>query len=462
MRHLSAFPLLVALIALAPAAPCQTGSPSSAATAKSRASARIMQLRCRGGPGFDFKVISNPSKHNAAYVTMSLHYRHVGPAREGADPFAALAPGTCSWNDPKAVEPGEVTFDLVADAQASQVRRGIPVDRSVNAAYSFEDTATVPRFMTDPGHYYSFYVWESGDNFSQSHGAYQIGRPAEGSIIAAAAGTTPAKAKPSIEKARSTTAPRLKFVESNTSLDFFNLRFTARSGAAPVVSYSTTPPIRDPLAGQHRLGAQAELHLRAPIPMEIRESSGVPSTYIASTRQAPERGKTYYFLITVPAGEGLDEEQYSGRIIAVSETIRIVFTQAVVLNAKYDNIRLWLSANDMTLDTTRVSSSKGTYPLHSAITISNPKAGVTISVQGECSRGFNAIKYDNSASAYFSIPKSSERYIRIPFRMKSPEDSSIKWIPRDTTLQGNFDLPVKHDPGGLVFEISGYMEVTRK
>jgi hypothetical protein len=32
----------------------------------------------------------------------------------------------------------------------------------------------------------------------------------------------------------------------------------------------------------------------------------------------------------------------------------------------------------------------------------------------------------------------------------------------DKTKQGGYELPVKRDPGGVMFEISGYLEVTRK
>jgi len=48
-----------------------------------------------------------------------------------------------------ALEPGQVTFDVVADYQASLARQGIPHE-STTAAYYLEATVTVPRFMTDP------------------------------------------------------------------------------------------------------------------------------------------------------------------------------------------------------------------------------------------------------------------------------------------------------------------------
>jgi hypothetical protein len=90
-------------------------------------------LVCRGGSsGLEFRVVADPSprsKPDHKLVRMSLRYRvsSYGPDRTTPEP------GSCGWAGAER-PPGEVLFDERPNAQGLQMREGVPIDTSVNAA----------------------------------------------------------------------------------------------------------------------------------------------------------------------------------------------------------------------------------------------------------------------------------------------------------------------------------------
>ena len=161
-----------------PGAPSQTAVASTPATAAGP-DALIRQLMCRGGPsGFAFKVIADPSP---AYpdpprrVRLAIGYRvHVASDTAELAP-GSMSPGSCGWDMRfgAPMPPGEVIIDIQTDAQASNVAIGVPRDTSIRAALSYPDSATIRRYLTDPGHFWTFFHLDRGEPLAMSHAAHK-------------------------------------------------------------------------------------------------------------------------------------------------------------------------------------------------------------------------------------------------------------------------------------------------
>jgi hypothetical protein len=147
----SAAGMLFADSAATPAAPAPPVTPAPAP-----APGALRQLICRGNAGTHITVEQKPSPRSAGYVAVLLAYRaNPVPAGLGYD---QLEPGACSWTqvaDPGVPrEPGVVHFDL--DPVGSEF---------------IADPESMGIWMSDPGHYWSFFV-DDKSNVSISHGAY--------------------------------------------------------------------------------------------------------------------------------------------------------------------------------------------------------------------------------------------------------------------------------------------------
>ncbi len=161
-----------------PGAPSQAAAPSTPATAAGP-DPLLRQLMCRGGPsGFEFKVIADPSP---AYsdppkrVRLAVHYR-VHVASDTAEPaLGSMPPGSCGWDMRfgAPMPPGSVIIDIETDAQTSNVSLGIPRDTSMRAGLIYQDTTTLKRYLSDPGHFWIFYHLDRGEPLALSHGAHK-------------------------------------------------------------------------------------------------------------------------------------------------------------------------------------------------------------------------------------------------------------------------------------------------
>ena len=155
--------LLVALPAAEAQYPRPAGNPTSSAgtlfpdsavTTPKTGSAR--QLVCRGAAGLQVTTQQDPSPRSPQQVRVSLAYRR-NPGAAGMA-YEQVEPGACSWNplgDATApAEPGIVHFDLERTGSEH-----IP------------DPARLTIWLSDPRHYWVFYV-DDLTNLSGSHGAY--------------------------------------------------------------------------------------------------------------------------------------------------------------------------------------------------------------------------------------------------------------------------------------------------
>jgi hypothetical protein len=142
------------------------------------AQGRTRVLNCRGGSGLTLKVDLDPSPRRASDVVMVLGYT---PAKPGVGDVHALTPGTCTWNEDGfadvPVEPGHVRFDVARQAQAWSDTGTREMDTTARAAVFYPDPITLPRYLSDPSHYYYFYV-DDQTNLGYPYGAlFESGSP---------------------------------------------------------------------------------------------------------------------------------------------------------------------------------------------------------------------------------------------------------------------------------------------
>jgi hypothetical protein len=123
------------------------------------------EIRCRGGRDA-FIFTAENSKVNSAGETIVIDLLTFEPAPQAAGPNGAgLKPGRCSWADRPMNERFLIRFETPANAQLKQKLHGTPLDTSPTAAERFPDAQTIPAYMNDPTHYWSFFGAKPVNNF---------------------------------------------------------------------------------------------------------------------------------------------------------------------------------------------------------------------------------------------------------------------------------------------------------
>src|SRR5436190_4294210 len=127
-------------------------------------------LLCRGGSaGLRFGG-GDTVGDNLARVFLS--YR-VSPTVPGPAGYG-LSPGMCSWTDRTAMppEPGTISFVTARNAQIKQAQSG-SIDRSPTAAERYPDVFTIPEYLKDPQHYWTFAVMSRKPDSALTNGPWK-------------------------------------------------------------------------------------------------------------------------------------------------------------------------------------------------------------------------------------------------------------------------------------------------
>jgi len=314
------------------------------------ASVRREELRCRGGAGLAFARGATAGDN---LVTMTLTYK-VASSAAGAV-AQGLGPGTCAWVDRADArpEPGRVAFVTAANSQLKKVQSGTPVDRSATAAERHPDALTIPPYMADPNHYWSFTVSLANPDSATGHAAWKpaLADGVSGSVRDA----SPTRSIPGSKvggprtpgQATSSTvavakAP-LKLVRVNLVLDRFTIQFSARPNASPTVLYSTQDPVREPSTGRWFFPGgvvQGSGAVEGGFRAEVAggTAQGFRADYSAWSRLPPARGTLYHYIITIPAGVDAKEEQLTGQLTTLAQHVRVVFTQIGVVSTRHNDL----------------------------------------------------------------------------------------------------------------------------
>lgn len=304
------------------------------------AGTRQEELLCRGGPSLGFSKGSIVGDNR---VEMRLEY--TVSSKPPGSMGAGLAPGSCAWINPVGIvkPPAQIQFTTAGNAQLSQTLRGDPVDRSSTAAEKWPDANTIPVYMSDPNHYWSFKTVENDPATARSHSVW---KPSIGSIPRS---STPDKTSDATKPRDRNKSPSssvvgrtqsLEFVAVDRTINWFNLRFRARKNASPQVRYSTSAPIREPSTGRLYFpgagyttgggteqigGFQAEVSVAKPLPLV----SG--AEFVGRSRLKPQRGTVYHFIIRIPKDVNGTEEQYTGQFTTMSQTVQVVLENVKIL-----------------------------------------------------------------------------------------------------------------------------------
>jgi len=125
------------------------------------AQAKGFELRCRGGPSaFRFEKYGEDRELPSGETQVVLRFTFRASPLAAGMTGSGLQPGTCSWVDRPLSdkEPRAVVFDTLANGQLKQTLKGTPVDRSPTAAENYPDAITIPVYLGDGNHYFTFSV----------------------------------------------------------------------------------------------------------------------------------------------------------------------------------------------------------------------------------------------------------------------------------------------------------------
>ena len=127
-------------------------------------------LLCRGGTtGLTFGGGTNAGD-NLARVVLGYRVSSTVPGPIGA----GLSAGTCAWTDRTAMpkEPGQIVFITARNAQIKQAQSGT-VDRTATAAERYADVFTIPEYLKDPAHYWTFGVMSRDPDSALTNGPWK-------------------------------------------------------------------------------------------------------------------------------------------------------------------------------------------------------------------------------------------------------------------------------------------------
>lgn len=311
---------------------------------------RQEQLLCRGGPSLAFTKGATVGDN---LVEMRLEYTVSSnpPGSLGK----GLAPGSCAWLNPVGIvkPPAQIQFTTAGNAQLSKTLKGDPVDRSSTAAEKWPDANTIPVYMSDPNHFWSFKTVDNDPATARSHSSW---KPSIGSGPRSTTADKTADATKPRDRNKSSTSSAvgrtqsLEFVAVDRTINSFNLRFRARKNASPQVRYSTSAPMREPSTGRLYFpgagytsgggveqigGFQADVSLAKPLPLV----SG--AEFVGRSRLKPQRGTVYHFIVRIPADANGTEEQYTGQFTTMTQTVRVELQTVKILKEPHGLNSYW-------------------------------------------------------------------------------------------------------------------------
>ena len=302
---------------------------------KSRAvSLRREQLLCRGGAGLAF---SRGASTGANLVSMTLAYKvawsAAGPTGRG------LEPGTCAWKDRTEAreEPGRVDFITAGNAQLKQAQSGSEVDRSATAAERWPDMHTIPPYLRNPAHYWSFTVSLANPDSALQHAAWKpslrdmaLAPPPAGSGTSVSLPGRSTKGKRYTPGAAAAlTDPRRVFdirnVQVTSGLEGVVIRFEAAPNILPTVTIHTAAPTGAP--GSYGFDAQ-------PLRLAVQgtPTDGTLWRYSAASNAPLARGTQYWFIADAPEGPNSRLNQATGQFRTLAQRMRIGVSEIYVVS----------------------------------------------------------------------------------------------------------------------------------
>jgi len=293
-----------------------------------------------------------------------------GPA--GAD-GKGLEPATCTWVDRphSATEPPAVEFETSANAQLKQTLHGSQVDRSPTAAVNYPDAHTIPAYLTNPNHYWSFFVRKDpmdGRYVAAYHRHWMrslrdriLVSPTGDTVVGGKAKTLPL-AGPLSTREQSpdsgktsgalttpgqgpteVTRPFIQRLQVNPRAGLAHISFATMEPAKALIEISTDKPLADVPAvtppGQKLMDAFPpgyKLVSFAVLNDEVKERR------VRMNRLEPDT--TYNYVITAATRDG-SKYRHWGKFKTLNRTVKVVFESVRMTSMRHGNLRFSFSAN---------------------------------------------------------------------------------------------------------------------
>ena len=281
-------------------------------------------LLCRGGTSGLLYGGGASAGNNLAKI--QLTYR-VSPNVPGAS-GSGLATGSCAWTNRTAMppEPGKIWFITASNAQLKQTQSGTTVDRSPTAAERYPDVRSIPEYLKDPAHYWTFNVASRDPDSALTNGPW---KPDFTNVVTGTrtTATSTTRSQPSSLPgggvfqpggAGSTSAVQtiydIKNVSVTPGLEGVAIRFDAAPNIKPTV---TLTPGNGGTAISLAVGG-------AP--------NGTMWRYSAASTTKLERNTKYAYRIDAPATAQARANSTSGAFKTLGQFVRISITRIDILN----------------------------------------------------------------------------------------------------------------------------------
>jgi hypothetical protein len=301
-------------------------------------------LVCRGGSaGLLFGGGTNAGDNLARVV---LGYR-VSPTVPGPAGLGLQA-GTCAWTDRTAMpkEPGKIVFFTARNAQIKQAQSG-SIDRSPTAAERYPDVFTIPKYLEDPQHYWTFTVMNKAPDSALTNGPWKrdlagvlaTGRTTSTPTTRSQPGTTspgsqvytPGAGSATVSLPTSSvggvyqpggagstsvvqTVYDIKNVIVSPTLDNLIIGFQAAPSIVPVVTVT-------PAAG----GASVTIPVQG-------SAQGTMWRYVGSSKTPLARNTLYNYRIDAPASANARANSASGSFKTWGQAVTVAFTEIYLVS----------------------------------------------------------------------------------------------------------------------------------
>ena len=281
-------------------------------------------LICRGGTSG--LLYGGGASVGANLAKVQLSYR-VSTNMPGAAGIGLTA-GSCAWTDRAAMppEPGKIWFITASNAQLKQIQSGGAVDRSATAAERYPDVRSIPEYLTDPAHYWTFSVMSRDPDSALTNGAWvrDLASAVTGTRTTA---TSTTRSQPTTVPGGGTFQPGgagstrvattvfdIRNVSVTPGLDGVAVKFEAATGSNPTVDLVT-------IAGD-----------ATKITVSGTPIGGGMSRYAAASQTKLPRNTYYKYVIAASATAQARANQKTGTFKTLKQSAIVAFTEIYLVS----------------------------------------------------------------------------------------------------------------------------------
>jgi hypothetical protein len=281
-------------------------------------------LVCRGGTSGLLYGGGATVGSNLAKVQLTYRVSANVPGAAGT----GLTAGTCAWTDRTAMppEPGKIWFITASNAQLKQMQSGGTVDRSSTAAERYPDVRSIPEYLKDPAHYWTFSVMSRDPDSALTNGPWMrdLASVVTGTRTTA---TSTTRSQPTTVPgggtfqpggAESTSVATTVFDIRNVSvtpgLDGVAIKFEAATGSNPTVDLVT-------IAGD-----------ATKITVSGTPIGGGMSRYAAASQAKLPRNTYYKYVVAASATAQARANQKTGTFKTLRQSAVVTFTEIYLVS----------------------------------------------------------------------------------------------------------------------------------